>query len=373
MNRYYTVLFVPEREKGVRSFRLPRLVAFALAFFTFIGLLSIGILTYDYLKILQQVYRNKHLSIENRQLKEQIQLFQMKINALTEDLERVRVFEEKLKIITGLDIANLTTPLVPNSDQIPSPSESHDSEIDSKMKPPSNQKEVPPQTNDQTLLHKIQSDESIDQEPDYINLKNLYEQKIASEFGQQSSYTYTKEWTELSKQSFSLASQYALFDYKYNSLKNVVRKLESDINELDQSLLDRESFLRSTPSLMPSKGWITSYYGPRLSPTAHRIKMHEGLDIGANQGRSILATADGVITYSGEKAGFGNFVNIDHGYGIETVYAHAQRLIAKKGQVVKRGDVIATVGNTGYSTGPHVHYEVRVNETPVDPLYFILD
>ena len=370
MNRYYTVLLVPEREKGVRSFRLPRLVAFALAFFTFISIFAIGILTYDYLKIMQQVYRNKHLSIENRQLKEQIQLFQMKINALTEDLERIRVFEEKLKVITGLDIANLTTPVMPNLDQSTAPAESHDVDI---QKTPE-KKAVPQTSTDQrTLLHRVQSDEAIDQEADYLNLKNLYEQKIASEFGQQSSYAYTKEWTELSKQSFSLAGQYALFDYKYNTLKNVVRNLESEINQLDQSLLDRESFLRSTPSLIPANGWITSYYGPRLSPYAGRVKMHEGIDVGANQGKYILATADGVVTYAGEKPGFGNFINIDHGYGIETVYAHAQRVIAKKGQVVKRGDLIATVGNTGYSTGPHVHYEVRVNETPVDPLYFILD
>jgi len=319
---------------------------------------------------MQQVYRNKHLSIENRQLKEQIQLFQMKINALTEDLERIRVFEEKLKVITGLDIANLTTPVMPNLDQSTAPAESHDVDI---QKTPE-KKAVPQTSTDQrTLLHRVQSDEAIDQEADYLNLKNLYEQKIASEFGQQSSYAYTKEWTELSKQSFSLAGQYALFDYKYNTLKNVVRNLESEINQLDQSLLDRESFLRSTPSLIPANGWITSYYGPRLSPYAGRVKMHEGIDVGANQGKYILATADGVVTYAGEKPGFGNFINIDHGYGIETVYAHAQRVIAKKGQVVKRGDLIATVGNTGYSTGPHVHYEVRVNETPVDPLYFILD
>lgn len=101
--------------------------------------------------------------------------------------------------------------------------------------------------------------------------------------------------------------------------------------------------------------------------------MHEGLDVGAPIGTSVFAPADGLVTFSGSKSGFGNIVQLDHGYGIETIFAHAQMARVKKGQKIKRGTVIAQVGNTGYSTGPHLHYEVRVNGTPVDPLYFILD
>ncbi len=101
--------------------------------------------------------------------------------------------------------------------------------------------------------------------------------------------------------------------------------------------------------------------------------MHEGIDVGAPSGTAIVAPADGVVTYSGAKPGFGNFVQIDHGYGVVTIYGHASSLNVKKGQKVVRGDRIATVGNTGYSTGPHVHYEVRVNGTPVDPLYYTLN
>jgi murein DD-endopeptidase MepM/ murein hydrolase activator NlpD len=101
--------------------------------------------------------------------------------------------------------------------------------------------------------------------------------------------------------------------------------------------------------------------------------MHEGLDIGSEIGKQIIAPADGLITFSGHKAGFGNFLELDHGYGIETVYAHADKLLVRKGERIKRGALIAKVGNTGYSTGPHLHYEVRVNGTPVDPMYYILD
>ena len=106
---------------------------------------------------------------------------------------------------------------------------------------------------------------------------------------------------------------------------------------------------------------------------AKRIKMHEGVDIGAPSGHPIVATADGTISYAGKKPGFGNFIKIKHGYGIETVYAHAKKLYVKSGEQIKRGQKIASVGSTGYSTGPHVHYEVRVNAVPVDPLYFILN
>ena len=101
--------------------------------------------------------------------------------------------------------------------------------------------------------------------------------------------------------------------------------------------------------------------------------MHEGVDFGAAIGTAIVAPADGIITFSGPKPGFGNFVQIDHGYGVETIYGHAATLSVKKGQKIFRGDRIATVGNTGYSTGPHVHYEVRVNGTPGDPLYYTLN
>jgi murein DD-endopeptidase MepM/ murein hydrolase activator NlpD len=153
----------------------------------------------------------------------------------------------------------------------------------------------------------------------------------------------------------------------------VIRDLETNIHELDQYLLDKESFLRSTPTVLPSNGWITSYFGPRFSPFAGSLKMHEGLDIGARVGTTVIAPADGIVTFAGEKSGFGKFVQIDHGYGLETIFGHASSVLVHNGQRITRGQNIARVGNTGRSTGPHLHYEVRVNGTAVDPLYFILD
>ncbi len=353
MDRYFTIMVIPEKDKKVRSFRIPRLVFHSATFLVVVLIFIFGILSYDYSKILMEINKNKHLTIENRQLKEQIQLFQMKINALAEDIERIHTFEKKLRTITGVDEnyhlnAKKKLKLLQGDNDTQSGHKEGFQQIKEKLKNPHlNEK--------------------------YINLKNLYEQKIATSFGLQTGYAYTKEWGLLTKQSFELASQFALFDFKYNEINSFVKNLELDIHKLDQFLMDKDSFLKSTPTLLPAKGWITSYYGPRKSPYSKRIKMHEGLDIGAKSGTPILAPADGVVTFSGVKPGFGNFVQVDHGYGVETIFAHARKLIAKKGQKLKRGELLAMIGSTGRSTGPHLHYEIRVNGTPVDPLYFILD
>ena len=101
--------------------------------------------------------------------------------------------------------------------------------------------------------------------------------------------------------------------------------------------------------------------------------MHEGLDVANHPGTDIHATADGTVIFSDVKSGYGQTLIIDHGYGLQTWYAHNKKLVVAKGQKVKRGDVISKLGNSGRSTGPHVHYEVRVNGTPVDPLSYILE
>lgn len=369
MDRYYTIMLVPDREKGVRSIRIPRIVFRSIIFLALALFSFIGIFIYDYFKVLRQVYENKYLTIENRQLKEQIQLFQMKINTLTSDIERINTFSKKLRVITGIDDHDLTQTIAPPIEQTEQTPTNQTNETDAPI--PNDEKS---QSNVREQFYQnLDKLKDIDKSEEYNNLKNLYEQKIATQFGLSSGYTYTKEWSELTKQSFQLASRYAEFDYKFSIVKDYVNNLESQIHKLDQFLLDRESFVKSTPTLMPTKGWITSYYGPRLSPTSFRMRMHEGLDIGARPGTPIMAPADGRIAYSGVKPGFGNFIQIDHGYGVESFFAHNRDLYVKSGQQIRRGDLIASVGNTGASTGPHLHYEIRVNGTPVDPLYYILD
>jgi murein DD-endopeptidase MepM/ murein hydrolase activator NlpD len=361
-------MVIPEKNKNVHSIRIPRLVFRSFIFLAITFIVLLGILTFDYWNILSQVYENKHLLVENRQLKEQVQLFQMKLNTITEDLERINVFERKLRAITGLEAIK---PSVYDSSLLNDKSSMHSNEIgepDGDFSPTALLRFFKPQP--KKVLEKITDFED---NKKYIEIKNLYEDKIASSFGIKTDYGYAKEWSLLTRQSLAMATLYAQFDFKYDIVNNYTQEIEFKIHQLDQHLLNKESFLRSTPTLMPAIGHLTSGYGPRMSPYAARIKMHEGLDIGAPVGTSIVSPADGVITFSGPKPGFGNFVQVDHGYGVETIFGHAASLSVKKGQKVSRGDRIATVGNTGYSTGPHVHYEVRVNGTPVDPLYYMLN
>jgi len=148
---------------------------------------------------------------------------------------------------------------------------------------------------------------------------------------------------------------------------------EEDLTKIGEYLSEQSALLAATPSIVPVKGWVTSSFGSRLDPFTRRIERHEGLDISTRPGTPVVAPADGVVTFAGSKPGYGLMLTIDHGYGITTVYGHNSRFFVAQGTKVKRGMPISAVGNTGKSTGPHLHYEVKVNGIQVDPRKFILD
>lgn len=137
--------------------------------------------------------------------------------------------------------------------------------------------------------------------------------------------------------------------------------------EVRNLLNDKVSVSRATPSGWPTKGWITSYFGMRQIPDGTGRRIHQGIDVAANTGTPIFATADGVVARVEYSGGYGKTVVLDHGYGYRTLYAHNSRILVKRGSRIQRGDKIAEVGNTGRSTGPHVHYEVQLNGVPIDP------
>jgi murein DD-endopeptidase MepM/ murein hydrolase activator NlpD len=168
-----------------------------------------------------------------------------------------------------------------------------------------------------------------------------------------------------------------LFNRRMHSL---VQDLIDNVNleEIDQQTLvgflraNKDSLL-STPSIWPVKGYLTSGFGRRKAPMAGASRMHKGLDISNRVGTPIRAPARGAVTFAGMDGAYGISVTIDHGNGIITHYAHMQRASVTVGQYVQRGDVIGALGNTGRSTGPHLHYEVRVNGMPVNPMRYILN
>ncbi len=156
-------------------------------------------------------------------------------------------------------------------------------------------------------------------------------------------------------------------------LSAAARDEERSIQELSSFFQDRRSLLSATPSIWPARGWVTSSFGGRISPFTGNPSDHHGMDIAAAMGTPVRSTADGIVTYAGVKGGYGKVVIVDHGYGLSTRYGHLSAIHAKPGQRIKRGDRVGAVGSTGRSTGPHLHYEVRVNNLPVNPRRYILN
>lgn len=149
--------------------------------------------------------------------------------------------------------------------------------------------------------------------------------------------------------------------------------LTESFDELRDSISSNHRRLASTPSIMPTVGWLTSNFTrSRFHPVLHVSRAHEGIDVAAPMGAPIVAPAAGVISKVGRETGYGLVVEVDHGNGIVTKYAHCSRITVRRGQRVTRGEEIAAVGNSGLSTGPHLHYEIHVNGRVVDPLTFVL-
>jgi septal ring factor EnvC (AmiA/AmiB activator) len=147
---------------------------------------------------------------------------------------------------------------------------------------------------------------------------------------------------------------------------------ESQLAALENVILTRELKEEIHPEGRPvSSGYISSYFGERADPFDGLEKFHKGVDFAGNLGSDVVAVAAGVVTWAGERSGYGKLIEINHGDGYSTRYAHNERALVAVGQTVKRGESIALMGSTGHSTGPHVHFEVLHNGRQVDPLSFI--
>lgn len=144
-------------------------------------------------------------------------------------------------------------------------------------------------------------------------------------------------------------------------------------DEVEQSLLGIRTRLSHTPSIWPGRGWRSRGYGMKHDPFTGYKQMHRGIDIAGHTGTPIIATADGVVKSLTSSTGLGKLITINHGYGFKTRFGHLSKFKVKRGQKVKRGDVIGLMGSTGYSTGPHLHYEVLKNGKFANPMKYILN
>ena len=165
----------------------------------------------------------------------------------------------------------------------------------------------------------------------------------------------------------------SLLDQSADYLGAIAQGQSESLDDLLRSLEGKRERLEASPSIWPSKGWYTSGFGWRISPFTGGKQFHSGIDIAGTPGTDVVAPARGRVVFAGADGPLGNCVVIDHGYGVRTKYGHNQSFYVKPGQTVERGQRIAALGNSGRSTGPHLHYMVEVNGKTRNPLDYIFD
>jgi murein DD-endopeptidase MepM/ murein hydrolase activator NlpD len=156
-------------------------------------------------------------------------------------------------------------------------------------------------------------------------------------------------------------------------LQSEAMSREDSLSELEKLLQVKREMLAHTPSVWPVQGWVTSGFGYRTNPFTGLTQMHEGLDISNRMGTPVIAPSNGIVSDVGNDNAVGKVILIFHGFGMTSRYGHLSKVLVKVGQRVKRGDKIAEVGMTGKTTGPHLHYEVKINGVPINPARYILN
>ena len=160
-------------------------------------------------------------------------------------------------------------------------------------------------------------------------------------------------------------------DDTFGALRDLLQGLESRLNFVRRDVERREQLANATPSIWPTRGGLTGFFGGRSDPFTGEPEYHSGLDISAQKGQAVYATADGVVQSAGYTGDYGNLIVLKHDFGLSTRYGHLSAYKVKVGDSVKRGDVIGLVGSTGRSTGAHLHYEILVNGQLMNPLQLL--
>lgn len=332
-SKSYTILIASNRHGETVKFTLSS------GWLKFLGLLGFCLIilaataTVDYFGLLLKANENRFLKTENAVLRNQFQIAEEKLTSLESSLERIQNFTKKLNLITNVEDEErvLKLALSPATRQAGNINEAAANPV-SRM-PTSEFMIREPQAPDKPFVDEKTGEMGVNRET---------------------------------------GREFATLSVRIDrALKNSQLR-EQGVLQLWDQLSERQGLLTSTPSIKPTKGWYTSRFGYRTDPYTNRPEMHSGLDMSAPPGTPVYAPADGVVAYVGYEAGLGKIVSIDHGFGVLTRYAHNSRVFVEQGQKVHRWDVISNVGNSGRSTGPHLHYEVRIHGIAVDPINYIL-
>ncbi len=322
-------MMVSNQKGVVRRFVLSYARIKAAIFIAAVACILLVALFMDYMGLAVTTNENKRLKLENERLNGQFVVLENKLLGLEDELEDVRTFSTKLRTITDINSEDRIFNL-----RVPEMSQTNTFDVERE-------------------IASVEEPGQLEEPQDQVFLKTpiLTNNALA--------LSDTKNYTTLSVR----------LSKAMNSTS--IRKYE--LVELWDDLSRRKSLMRSTPSISPAVGWISSGFGYRASPHTGHVAFHYGMDIAASSGTPVRASADGVVSFIGYDSGYGKLISIDHGYGVITRYGHNSQTYVVLNQTVKRGDVIAGMGNTGRSTGPHLHYEVRVHGIPVDPESYILE
>ena len=320
--RNYTVLLIKDDNSSIKKVVIKEKTFQLALFFSFIFILILSLFLTDYVNIHVDQLKISRLEKENQNWGQKLSYLELQVKELEDQVQQSNQFSKKISLITNNNFEK-------NFNIFKSIGKIH---------------------SDSTLA-------ALSTPTEFQKAKRLpaSTEKIAS------------------VKSFSQTGELEL---RIEKLKGQAELAKQDSWNLYTSLLETEELLNSTPSRLPVKGWISSHFGYRTESiyTDHEPRFHKGMDIAAAEGVPVGSTATGKVTFTGyDDSGFGNLIIIDHGYGLETYYGHLSKIIATAGQTVKKGDVIGEVGSTGKSSGPHLHYEVRIYGEPVNPINYILD
>lgn len=329
-HKSYTLLLTSNRKGRTWSFSVTAAIfKLALSLFCIFAVL-LSAVSMDYVGLLLEMNENKRLRAENESLRRQFAVVDSKVKSLEVGLERVKSFSTKLKLITNV------------SDE------------------------------DRSMKLSIGANPQRGQAVSELN-EPLVDRKPTSHFLREDSLFFSRAPLDRVRKELTREGRdYAMLSIRIDRAVKETELREQGVLELYETLVERQSLLNATPSTKPVHGLYSSHFGYRVDPFSGRPEMHRGLDIAAPIGTPVYSPAKGVVSYVGYEPGYGKLVTIDHGYGVKTRYAHNSRIFVELGQKVDRQDVIAAVGNTGRSSGPHLHYEVRVHGVPVDPINYIL-
>jgi len=307
-----TVMLIPDNAGEVKQFRVAMAAVKGLVLGVFLLFSLIGYFVIDYIDLKDYRARNQILISENNHLKGEAEILMENLEEVKGSLRRIQDFSGKLTELVSLKVNRVAK-----------------------------KTGIGPLTHEEFSTAQTDDDgASRENVPLGINMDSLVFKPVLNRL------------SELGKES---------------------NKQALELKQLLSSLGKKRSLLSSVPSANPVNGWITSNFGRRISPFTGKGSMHKGIDVASNVGTAINSPANGVVIFSGKKAGYGNFIMIAHGYGIVTRYGHNAQNMVQAGQKVKRGEQIGTVGMSGRTTGPHLHYEVWVNGLPVNPKKFILE